>query len=237
MFYFGSDDGALYAMTKSIVPHKAVFLPDSIRNRKGLRAVRGNRLELCNYLVSKQYERLDSASLFGFLTRRIGDKEPSVIVFTLASIPKNIVGENPKTGLIRQYLDTGGKIVWADRVANTTTWNGEERPVRDVSISNAFLSISYDDLGESGNYYSEATQEGENWGLPHGLKSTNFIVKQSEEITPLAIDEFGRTSIWNKQFHDRQGSGFVSCRTWAWNVPIKEQDMEIIHRLAIYGLE
>jgi hypothetical protein len=90
--------------------------------------------------------------------------------------------------------------------------------------------------GDSGNYISVSTPEGRNMGLPYRLKTTGSVISP-EGIIPLAHDEFGRVNCWMKKFNDRPGSGFVSCRSWSWNVPIQEEDLELIFGLATYGLQ
>jgi len=73
-------------------------------------------------------------------------------------------------------------------------------------------------------------------GLPAWFKTTNTSV-EGNGIIQLAIDEFGRTSDWIKKFNASNGSGFVSFRNWAFNVPVKKQELELLYQVAIYGLK
>lgn len=233
-FYFGSDDGFFYALTEGPSPFKAVYHPDSIEDISRFLVVDP---EITPFMIKNGYERLDSAGLFQFLKDRIIDKSPSVIVFALPLIPSNIIGEAPEKGMIRQYLESGGRILWMGDIPNYYTIDSSGNFSRNPEVGERLLSLTYQNVSESGNYYSQPTQEGLNRGLPTWLKTTAAIVSPSEKVLPLAFDEYNRISIWERQFHPRPGSGFISCRTWAWNVPLQRADLEIIRRLAEYGLE
>jgi hypothetical protein len=98
------------------------------------------------------------------------------------------------------------------------------------------LDIEISRPEESGNYYSQATQTGSNWGLPSWLTVT-YATIESKGVTALAYDEYNRVSAWLKKLNDRPGSGFVSCRTWGWYAKVHEEDLKLIHDLAVYQLE
>ena len=137
---------------------------------------------------------------------------------------------------MREYLDNGGKIVWLGGIPNLFRQDETGRFRRVHKIGEDLLGVDFQKSTESGNYYSKATQEGLNWGLNPWLKTTSTTVS-SEGVIPLAIDEYGRISAWRKEYYPRPGAGFISCRTWAVNVSIKESDLELIHNLALFGLE
>jgi hypothetical protein len=233
-FFFGADDGVLYAVTEGVPAYKAVYLPDSIRGNARYLVVDP---KLAPYLVERNFRQLDSASLYRFLSDRIADRAPSVVVFALPIIPESCIGEQPANGLLRQYLNSGGKIIWMGDIPNYYEPDASGNFKRDPTTGMQLLDVAYNVPRESGNYYSRATQAGRNWGLPPWLKTTASIVAPAKNIQPLAFDEDGRIGAWIKSFHPNPNSGFISCRTWAWNVPIREEDLEIIHTLAIYGLE
>ena len=106
---------------------------------------------------------------------------------------------------------------------------------RDHTEGSALLDVTFTNLSESGNYYSKATRTGLNWGLPAWFKATGNPVAENDVI-PLAHNEFGLVTAWVKKFNARKGSGFVSLRPWSWSVPIREEDLELIHAVAVHGL-
>lgn len=231
--YFGSDDGYFYALEEAPRAHKAVYLPKSIvGNAQYLVA----DPQMAPYFTERGFDQLNENGLADFVRERIADREPSVVVFALPLIPKELMGADPAKGLMRKYLESGGKILWMGDVPNFYEPDESDNFKRDPASGSALLSVSYTAPTESGNYYSQSTQAGLCWGLPSWFKTTGALVAQSSEITPLAYNEFGKVSAWVKKFHPRIGSGFVSCRTWAWNVPIRDHELEILYNLAVYGL-
>lgn len=231
--FFGSDNGSFYAIEQGIKPFKAVYQPLSIEDRTKFLIVDN---KVTPYLVEKGFNRLDKIGLYNYITNRIKDKKPSVIVFSLPVIPKNIIGIEPEKGMLRQYLESGGKIVWLSNAPNFYELNEKGEFKRDPTSGSKLLGVNYIQSKDSGHFYTKATQEGLNWGLPNWFRTTGGLVP-SNEVIPLGIDEHGRASIWLKKFNPRPGSGFISCRTWSWNVGIKQTDLEIIHQLAIHELE
>ena len=231
--YFGSDNGYFYALGEGQPVYKAVFEPPHPEGN--LKYYIADSL-LSPYLVNKGFQQLDSAGLYQFISARIADGKPSVIVFSLFLIPKNIIGNDPAKGMIRQYLNNGGKIVWLGDPPNNFAPDdsGNVRP--DASAGEALLGVHFIRSDDSGNFFSRSTQEGMNMGLPEWLTTTAAPV-EAKNVIPLAYDEYGRVSAWIKKFNSRPGSGWVSCRSWSWNVPIKREDLNLIDHLATYGLE
>ncbi len=233
-FYLGCDDGYYYALEEAPKLLKTVYHPDTLKgNVQYLVADPG----LTPYLLTKGFRRLNQGDLFRFVNDRIADKNPSVIVFTLPLIPKEVIGKNPESGLMRKYLESGGKVVWLGDVPNFYEPDDNGNFKRDVVAGEKLLDVRYEEPRESGNYFATSTATGRQWGLPPWFKSTGSIVSPSKDIIPLAYDEFNRISVWYKKFSSQFGAGFVSCKSWAWNVPSNEQDLEIIHQLATYGLQ
>lgn len=232
--FFGGDDGFFYAMEQGETAHKAVYLPAVLENIAQYIIVDG---KITPYLVDKGYEQLDSEErLKQFIETRIADNAPSVIVFAIPIVPEEVVGDKPWKGLLRSYLESGGKVVWFGDPLNFYRPVGDWELAYDASQGEQILSVKYLDPSESGNYYSKSTQEGRNWGLPTWLKTTGApVVKKG--VVPLAFDEFKHVVAWVKPYHARPGSGFVSMRTWGWYVPIRDEDLELIHEVAKYGLE
>jgi outer membrane protein assembly factor BamB len=229
----GSDDGYFYAIEDGAKPFKAVYHP----------VPKGARMDaftidkaITPYLKDRGFEQLDSARLFHFLEARINDGAPSVIVFSYDHLPSNVVGAQPEKGMIREYLEKGGKIIWLGNVPNLYSFDEKGRPKMDLTVAGRMLDIEVSRPEESGNYYSKATQVGLNWGLPAWLNVTYSTI-EPKGVIPLAHDEFNRVSAWLKKFNDRPGSGFISCRSWGWYAPIHEEDLKLIHQLAVHELE
>jgi len=231
--FVGSDDGYFYAIEEGVKSLKAVYLPVPKDHR--LEAYTIDR-KITPYLKDRGFEQLDSAKLFQFLSARIHDGAPSVIVFAYDRIPSNIVGQQPEKGMIRQYLEKGGKIVWPGSPPNLYSLDENGRPRMDVTIAGRMLDIEISRPEESGNYYSQATQTGLNWGLSSWLTLTYSVIEE-KGVTPLAHDEYNRVSAWLKKFNERAGSGFVSCRSWGWYANIHDEDLKLLYDLAVYELE
>jgi outer membrane protein assembly factor BamB len=233
--YVGCDNGYMYALEDNTRIHafKAVYqpLPEGATSYPLIDPA------ITPYLKTKGFVVLDSAKLLTFITQRIKDKVPSVIVFAYDMIPMNIIGKYPATGLIRQYLESGGKILWFGSTPMRFEFDASGRFIRYLGVNTAeqMLRVTFNSPEESGNYYSRATQEGLNRGLSQWLKTTSAAVAP-EGVIPLAVDEYNRVSAWLKKFDDQPGSGFISCRTWAWEVPMTNQDLELVNELALYGL-
>ena len=229
----GSDDGYFYAIEEGIKPLKAVYLP--IPKDPRLEAFTIDK-KITPYLKARGFEQLDSAKLFQFISSRINDGTPSVIVFAYDQIPSNIVGQQPEKGMIRQYLEKGGKIIWPGGPPNLYSRDEKGKPKMDITIAGRMLDIEISRPEESGNYYSQATQTGLNWGLPLWLTITYSVV-EAKGVTALAYDEYNRVSAWLKKFNNRPGSGFVSCRSWGWYANVHEEDLKLLYDLAVHELE
>jgi len=232
--FVGSDDGFLYAIEEGAKPLKTVYHP--FPKNKMMEGIFTVDKKITPYLKEHGFEQLDSAKLYHFLSDRIRDKKPSVIVFAYDFIPSNIVGENPEQGIVRKYLESGGKILWFGNTPNLYKFDERGKPTMDITIPSRMLGVEFIRIEESGNYYSKATQTGLNWGLPAWLTIT-YATVDATSVTPLAYDEYNRVSAWLKKYNPRPGSGFISCRTWGWYAPIHDEDLSLIYKLAMHELE
>lgn len=233
--FFGSDNGFIYALAESEQSYKAVYQPAVLENISQYIVV---DQKLTPYLTERGYEHLDSElELQEFLQARVADGMPSVVVFAFPVVPDAAIGENPAAGLLRQYLEQGGKVMWFGDPVNYFRPTGDWELARDATQAEKLLNVKFIDATESGNYYSKSTQAGQNWGLPTWLKTTGAPVMERKGIIPLAYDEFNYVVAWRKAFHPRESSGFVSLRTWAWSVAIQDEDLELIEDISSYGLD
>ncbi|WP_162623280.1 outer membrane protein assembly factor BamB family protein [Confluentibacter sediminis] len=230
--YFGSDNGIFYALENAKKSHLAVFEPVKI---EGMSKYIISDKKITPYLIDKGFKQLtDKEHLSTFIKNRIEDLEPSVIVFNFPIIPKNVMGSSPEKGMVRQYLESGGKIIWFGSVPNYWDVNEKDEFKRNATEGSQMLDVEFISTTDSGNYYSKTTKEGLHIGLPKWTKTTgDFINPTKKGVIPLAFDEFGRVNAWMKKFNSKPESGFISCRTWSWNVDIKETDLELIYKLAI----
>lgn len=233
--FIGSDDGALYALEEHTKALLAVYHPVPKNKREQNLFVSDDKIT--TYLKERGFEQLDSAKLHKFLIDRLADKRPSVIVFAFQRIPENLIGANPAQGLVRKYLEDGGKIIWPGAFPNMYRFNAKGKvEVDDGKTAADLLDIELTNINESGNYFAKSTPEGKNWGLPAWLTAT-YAVVNSKGVTPLALDEYGRPVVWRKQYNENPHAGFVACRPWGWYTPLTEDALAMLYRLAMYGLE
>jgi outer membrane protein assembly factor BamB len=234
--YFGADDGRLRAVGEGgPAPARAFYLPAKVPDN-----IAGFVLDpaLPAFMLSRGYEQIDSpAALASWLAARRADGKPSVLVFGFAQIPAAVVGSDPAAGPLREYLNGGGKVVWPWGIPNKVTFDEQGTFLAyDPKVAARLLDIEFVDFEDSGNYYSRATQEGRNWGLPAWLKATFASVKTAQGIVPLATDEYGRVSVFLKTFHARPGSGWITFSPKGFNVPITAEELAMLERVASYGL-
>lgn len=234
--YVGADDGRLYAVADGVAPRKAVYQPTVIPARTSALLADA---ALLPYLGAHGFEQLGTtASLAAFLSARIADGTPSVVVFALSHIPPSVLGDDPSTGLLRRYLDAGGKVVWPGGVpalhgfADDDTYLGRDRTRAEKLLGMTFLAAD-----DGGSYAARPTQMGLNWGLPRFLKNSYAVLPDESQVVPLGHDEYGRVGPWLKTFHPRAGSGFVFLRNWGFNVRARPDELATIVRVATYGLD
>ncbi|MEP4948289.1 MAG: PQQ-binding-like beta-propeller repeat protein, partial [Flavobacteriaceae bacterium] len=235
--YFGSDNGYFYALEEvDGDTFKAVYEPKEFNGREKYLI---SDKKITPFLVEHSFEHLDTKEkLTSFIESRIMDELPSVVVFNFSLIPNNLVGTSPSQGLIRKYLEKGGKIIWLyGDVPNFYELNEKGSFKRDASIGKALLGVSYRLVLDTGNYYSVTTQQGLNMGIPNWLKTTGSSVNVNGDVVPLAYDEFGNVHCWMKQFSTKPHSGFIALRSWGYNTPIEEDNLDLIEKVASYGLD
>lgn len=234
--YFGADDGRLYAVADGVAPRKAVYQPTVIPTRTSALLADATLLP---YLMAHGFEQLGATdSLAAFLSGRVADGVPSVVVFALGHIPVSVLGDDPSTGLLRRYLDAGGKVVWTGGVPALHSFADDDTYLgRDRARAEKLLDVTVLALDDGGSYAARPTQAGLNWGLPRLLRNSGASLPDDTQVVPLGYDEYGRVGPWLKTFHPRAGSGFVSFRSWGYNVGARADDLAALLRVATYGLE
>lgn len=234
--YVGADDGRLYALVDAPPAHKAVYLPEGLSGNATAFVVDP---QLAPYLAAHGFELLEShVALAQFIENRRSDGEPSVIVFGYAQIPAEVMGEDPAQGALHAYLAAGGKVVWPWGQPNLILIDQQGNYLgRDPTLGFKLLGVTYVDFEDSGNYYARATQTGRNHGLPAWLKATFASIAPQQDVTPLAIDEYGRAIAWSKSFSPRPGSGWVQLRISSFGVPMTPDELACLRRVACHGVE
>jgi outer membrane protein assembly factor BamB len=202
----GSNDGAVYALaTGARKVERAVYLPEERVALSGEAAP----TELARALEARGYARLDPVGLESFLSQRIADQAPSVVVFPFDEGPKEM-------DLLRRYLDSGGKVVWVGMSPslfprNQATARRTSLADVDYAAPGRLLGVdheraSFDQRG------TRITDEGRRWGLDgHGLDTwlDTWGVEPSGVDRTLALDEWGLATSWVKEYGGAAGTGFV----------------------------
>jgi outer membrane protein assembly factor BamB len=111
--YVGSDDGYLYALagTDGPQPRLAVYWDDALMGR-AIWGGRDTHKRVAEHFQELGYEPLDSAGLESFLTERLKDAVPSVVMVAMDALPATVAAPDQEAPLLRRYLERGGKIVW-----------------------------------------------------------------------------------------------------------------------------
>lgn len=231
--YFGSNDGGVYAIRIDAAQpmQRAVFWDaetakiaaktDLERDYKNFATVRDS-------LKARGYEVLESATLGDWLTKRISDRAPSVIVFPTDIFPTLVAGPDPAHSPFRQYLNSGGKVVWI----------GFPPMLLRLTVDNGALTgatIRWDDTSDllglsfkgalNGEFNNNAvTHAGRDWGLGEWWLGS-WDLPPSNDITVLSLDERGFAGAWVRNYGGPPGTGFVYLG--------KNWDSEVLNRLGI----
>ncbi|HJU65710.1 MAG TPA: PQQ-binding-like beta-propeller repeat protein [Gemmatimonadaceae bacterium] len=206
----GSTDGNVYALRATSGPavHRAVFF-DSTH----LRRARNDRSEpIARYLTDRGYQPLDSAALVTFLTERIADRAPSVIVFAIDHANVAILADPIERSLLRRYLDAGGKVVWPGVPPGILPPTMPEGQIRlDWATPGALTDVPHDSalFDRRG---ARATSDGAKWGLPNRWRDA-WSVAPGGATRVLGMDEWGLAAAWVKSFGGDDGTGFVRVPT------------------------
>ena len=228
--YIGNDDGVVFAIheVNAKVPRLAVFY-DSLAG--GAPFVGGARMAF-EYFRGLGYHALGRDSLARFLSDRIEDDIPSVVVFATDFVPASVMATPSDTVLVRRYLNAGGKIVSLGEPLGSLVRDSIGRPLGiDPRRTEAVLGVPFSTMEFDLNA-AHPTAEGKRWGLDRWFRG-GFPVAPSAVTVPLAIDELGKTSAWLKTYRpDRPGSGYVQL----WGLGATLERLPSIRAVAEYGL-
>jgi len=228
--YVGTEDGSVVAIheTSRVVPRFAVFYDAALR--KVARA-QGAELAL-EYFRGLGYEVLASDSLARFLSARIGDGVPSVVVFAIDVAPTSVLPVVADTVLIRRYLNAGGKVVWLGQPVGIAAHDTAGNIVAyDPARTGTVLGIPVESFDFDG-FNAHPTADGRRWGLEAAVRGATPVSPKAV-TRALTVDELGNTSAWVREYRpDRPGSGFVQL----WGLGASLDRLPYVRAVAEYGL-
>ena len=229
--YLGTDAGSIVAIARSapVVPRLAVFFDSSMVSRA---FSPGSRLAY-DHFRDQGYEALTAPALAQFLTARIGDRIPSVVVFAMDVLPPAIAPVMTDSVLFIRYLRAGGKVVWMGAPPGSLGYDstGRLNETENFDRVAALLgivttSMDYNELG------GHPTPAGREWGLTAWHRG-DYPIDTTVVTVALAVDEVGQTNAWVKSYdRDRPWSGFVQL--WGFGATVDR--LPDIQAVAEYGL-
>ena len=208
LLYVGNDDGGIYALRGDRIGLRRAVFWDSAYAKANRVA---SHAEIRGYLADRGYQVLDAAALARFLSDRLGDHAPSVVVFAMDHLPATVAPTAGDTVLFRRYLDAGGKAVWLgtpplvwpkDVRTGDVEYIQVNRPAGGRLLGVDHTQSNFDTYGAS------ATAAGRRWGLS-GWWDANWAVDTSAVSEVLGLDERGLAAAWVKRYGGPPGTGFV----------------------------
>lgn len=154
---------------------------------------------------------LDAEALRAFLQARIADRARSVVVFAMDDLPDALRDNARGRGLLRRYLDAGGKVVWpglppalfkVDRASGQVDVGTLDRSRPEALVGVRFQRGNFDPLSE------HVTAAGRRWNLD-GWWNGTWSADADSVTTVLARDENGDAGMYVKTYGGPDGSGFV----------------------------
>ena len=217
--YCASDEGVLYAIDGSTDSRRAatkaarrVVYWEGKKSEKAFSWFANDTdIAIRNYFEAAGYERMDDQQLAQFMLQESVGATRSVVVFADNKIPESVLREDSDRALIRQYLNTGGKV--AVFGPNPLAYRGDPKTGEvekvDFDLPRRVFGIAFPEPARvNGFYVSKVTATGERWGL-HGTSIGTGAIEPKEAAAVLAVDEFGMASSWLKGYGGREGTGFL----------------------------
>ncbi|HTE44085.1 MAG TPA: PQQ-binding-like beta-propeller repeat protein [Gemmatimonadaceae bacterium] len=204
--YVGSDDGAVYALNgvEGQSLHRAVYWDSAYTNAP----LSTNNVRLRAYLTQQGYEDLDAAKLARFMTDRIRDRAPSVVVFAIDFLPASVAPVAADTVLFRRYLNAGGTVVWTGAPPGIaplkfTGLKELDRSAPQKLIGVRFTRGNFDQLG-----VSRISAAARRLGFPDWYLDS-WGADAEDVTTAYAFDEQGQAAAWVKRYGGPVGTGFI----------------------------
>jgi hypothetical protein len=228
--YLGTDGGDILAIgqVNPAVPRLAVYYDSSLAARNTLSGARLAR----EYFVGLGYQSLGADSLRGFFERRIADDVPSVVVFALDALPRNVLSDTGSKGIWQRYLKAGGKIVWLGTLPGSPVFDSAGVfQGNDLEATTPLTGFKVDssDWNESP---SSPTAEGKRWGLS-GHWRGDMPAAPSVVSRVLALNSEGWATVWQLEYRkDRPYAGYLQVLGLGATV----ERLPMIRAVAEYGL-
>jgi outer membrane protein assembly factor BamB len=212
--YFGCNDGAVYAIRvdgAQPMQRGVYWDAESAKLSEGTdyAAVR-------DFFQARGYDVLDSATLADWLARRASDRAPSVIVFATDFLPQSAAGADPAHGPFRNYLDSGGKVVWIGDPPLLDKMVGDKDVSYDWDSASRLLAVRWQGALMDPTTSNRSTASGSDWGLAQSWLGT-WDVPVSSGMTVLGYDDREFAGAWVKNYGGAPGTGFVYIAPSAWN--------------------
>ncbi|MEP6493395.1 MAG: PQQ-binding-like beta-propeller repeat protein [bacterium] len=204
--YVGNDDGAVYALNgvQGQALHRAVYWDSAYANAP----LATNNVRLRAYLTQEGYEDLDATKLARFMSDRIRDHEPSVVVFAIDFLPPSVAPVAADTVLFRRYLNAAGTVVWTGSPPGIaplkfSSLKDLDRSAPQNLIGVRFTRGNFDQLG-----VSRISADARRLGFPDWYLD-NWAADAEDVTTTYAFDEQGQAAAWVKRYGGPAGTGFI----------------------------
>ncbi|MEQ9401426.1 MAG: PQQ-binding-like beta-propeller repeat protein [Longimicrobiales bacterium] len=231
--YVGSDDGTVYAAKAADgpAPRLAVYWDEAMRGRSLFGSSAEHR-RVAAHFEEAGYELLDGAALTAFLTDRVADGAPSVVVFGMDGLPEEVAGPTrPELSLLRRYLEGGGKAVWPALPPLAAVRNDDGRVTGfDRARPTALLGVDHS-AWDTDTYGVTITREGMRWGLATPFLGSPYVAADEASVV-LARDELGRAAAWVRSFGGPVGTGWVVVP--ATTHPDRLREMRLVAEYGIF---
>jgi outer membrane protein assembly factor BamB len=227
-----SSDGNLYALGASQGGslRRVVFWDEGFEKESWV----GSHKRIKEYLATFGHEAMDASALQTLLETSIQDKSAArtVVTFAMDVVPPKLLRPSPGQGLLRRFLDAGGKVVWLGMpplIWPRDPRTGGPRSYTEVNRKDAgellgvdFKAANFDPFG------TKPTPAGRAWGLKDWWMSM-WSVAPADGIEVLALDENGQAAAWVRSYGGAPGTGFVML-----GYGTGEVDLEAVQAAADY---
>ncbi len=224
----GDDHGRIHALRAGdATPRLAVFHDTAFADH----VVRPGADRLADDLTDAGYARLDAEELEAFLGDRIVDGAPSVVVFAQDHLPEAVAPTGSAAGLVRRYLEAGGKVVWLGLPPRVLVRDSTGRPTA-LEAGRAEAAAGVDFTGSIGSdQAARPTAAGRAWGLER-VRLGAMVPVEARGATILARDEIGQPAAFARHFGGPPGSGFV----FLWGRGYRSDMLGEVRAVAEYGV-
>lgn len=207
-----SSDGNLYALGagEGAPVRRAVFWDEGLEKESWV----GPHKRVKDSLAAYGYEVVDAPALVSLLEKAVADRSAAhtVVTFAMDAVPPKLVSPSPGQGLLRRFLNAGGKVVWLGMpplIWPRDPRTGGPRSYTEINRKGAgeLLDVNYG-AANFDFFGTKPTPAGRAWGLKDWWMSM-WSVPPAEGLEVLALDENGQAAAWVKSYGGEPGTGFV----------------------------